>query len=180
MEELKKMYEKYGVKFEKPKRDAPKSFQEKQFTNEESFSQYISEKKYCINKEEDSLIFLSKLDRKYFSSCIFRKEGNSFIKIAHINGTYYEESQTLQIMILIVKPEERGEGLGTLLYNHFERKALKVFKIKAMIGSLPYWTENIQREHFYKNLGFNVYSSDENGEILNKIKKELNEDAIVI
>lgn len=173
MEEVKKMYEKYGMKFEKPKRNSPKSFIERQFDNKESFSQYISEKTYCINKEEGSLIFLTKLDRRYFSSCIFRKEVDSFIKVAHINSTYWEESQTLKITILIVKPDQRGEGLGTLLYNHFEREALKVFKIKAMIGSLPYWTENVQREHFYINLGFNVYSSDENGEILNQIKKEM-------
>ena len=39
MEEVKKMYEKYGMKFEKPKRNSPKSFIERQFDNKESFSQ---------------------------------------------------------------------------------------------------------------------------------------------
>lgn len=173
MEETKKLFKKYGMKFEKPKRDSPVPFKERQFFNEESFRRYISEKNYCINKVEGSLIFLSKLDRRYFSSCIFRAEANSFIKVAHINSTYWEGSQTLEITILIVKPEERGGGLGTLLYNHFEQKALEIFKIEAMIGSLPTWTENVQREHFYENLGFDVYSSDEDAKILDQIKKEI-------
>lgn len=173
MEEIKRIFEQYGMKFEKPKRDSPKEFEERQFDNKESFSKYISEKKYLLNKEDGSLLYLSKKDRRYFSSCIFRKDADSFTKVAHINSTYWEDSQTLEITILIVKPEERERGLGKLLYKYFEQEASKVFKIKAMIGSLPYWTENIQREHFYKVLGFNVYSSNGNDKMLNQIKKEI-------
>lgn len=172
MEELKKMYEKYGVKYEKPKRKNPKLFEERQFDNKESFRQYIIDKNYCISKEEGPLIFLSKLDRRYLSISIFKKEEETFVRVAFITSIYYYETQILDISLLIVKPEERGKGFGSLLYKYFEKESIKIFEIKSINGSLLFWTENEQRENFYKKLGFYVFSDDKI-KILNKIKKEI-------
>lgn len=154
-----------------PPRQEPKAFEDLKFITEEGFNRYLTEKKGSQEKLKDNFYYILTFDGTGPRVDVFKKSNQEYLRIAYIDSNYYKVSKNLYIAILNVKPEFRGKGIGTSIYNYFEKITSQKLEVKIITGELDYWTEHEERVRFYTRLRFEVIPKEDSVRFL--IEKRL-------
>lgn len=154
-----------------PPRQEPKAFEDRKFITEEDFNRYLTEKKGSQEKLKDNFYYILTFDNVGPCVEVFKKCNQEYLRIAYIDSNYYKVSKNLYIAILNVKPEFRGKGIGTSLYNYFEKITSQKLEVEIITGELDYWAGHEERVRFYARLQFEVMPKEDSVRFL--IEKRL-------
>ncbi|OSP86998.1 hypothetical protein B9W73_06995 [Lactococcus lactis] len=151
-------------------RKEPISFEDLTFRTEEEFREH-TKRNNCSVEKIDNYYYILSFDNCGPRIAIIENSNQSYTQIAYIDSNYYEVNKNLYIGILNVKPEFRNKGIGTSLYNYFEKITSQKLEVNIITGELDYWTEHEERVRFYTRLGFEVMPKEDSVSFL--IEKRL-------